>query len=929
MENILKYRGNRWYKTDLHLHTPASKCFRDQSVTPQQWVDRCLEQGLNIVAVTDHNTGAYIDKIKMASESTSLTVFPGVEVTCGESKVHMLVIFDKDKGTQFIEDFLLNIGIDREAFATADAYSPLSTIELAKKVEEKGGIIIPAHIDEFNGICEIAHINREELLDSPYINGVQVVHEMFLSNAVKKQEIETNLQEYYNRTISEDIYKKWKVSVQRAQNYEKAILTFSDNPDSQGDSRHGLWGIGNRFTWIKMDEEMSFESLRQALLLPEHRIRNDFTSKNPPYELPDSWMKSMRVSDTELNENEIEFCFNPQMTTIIGGRGTGKSSLFRFVRGVFQKINDLRGLSNLAEEQENFFRIKQNDEGVLKKESVLEIIVVRFGKEYKIHMSNFSRQGPQNVKIYEYDQTLEEFMELDEADLFSVFHLDVFSQKQIFEVAKKPNALRERIDSPIKEMSTITDELSNLKSKYLEQSSKIRRMKLSIDRKNKLSAEIRDKKQQISSFKESGFESLIKGYNSYNIQFVELKTLIDQLTQKENAITSIVGQLELKQVPDIEGFSSAFKEEMKQIIDDTVTEYVKIQSLVEDAQTRTTKLILEYKEKLNRSEWSQKYTNIKNEFKMKKEELAEKGIDDLSKLEKVTDELASLEESLKDVLELEETLLGEIAIQEQIKTGFIEKRKEITKKRREFINSVISDQDNVKIEIKPHRDLQNFKSLFRKIIQKDTGYDEDINKIVQKCFREKDIAVGVAKTVDEFKAIRRGDLVTGELELGGRMINVIKGLNEEQIDELTLLIPEDEIGVKYKPNGSSAFKVLTNASAGQKTSAILTFLLSFGETPLLLDQPEDDLDNHLIYDLIVERLKRTKAKRQIVVVSHNANIPVNGDSEWVICMDSEASGVSLLCSGAVEDELVRQEICDVMEGGETAFKLRARRYNIS
>ena len=47
-------------------------------------------------------------------------------------------------------------------------------------------------------------------------------------------------------------------------------------------------------------------------------------------------MKSMRVSDTELNENEIEFCFNPQMTTIIGGRGTGKSSLFRFVRGYFK-----------------------------------------------------------------------------------------------------------------------------------------------------------------------------------------------------------------------------------------------------------------------------------------------------------------------------------------------------------------------------------------------------------------------------------------------------------------------------------------------------------------------------------------------------------------------------------------------------------------
>ena len=161
------------------------------------------------------------------------------------------------------------------------------------------------------------------------------------------------------------------------------------------------------------------------------------------------------------------------------------------------------------------------------------------------------------------------------------------------------------------------------------------------------------------------------------------------------------------------------------------------------------------------------------------------------------------------------------------------------------------------------------------------------------------------------------------------MINVIKGLNDEQMDELFLLTPEDEIGVKYKPNGSSTFKVLTNASAGQKTSAILTFLLSFGEVPLILDQPEDDLDNHLIYDLIVERLKKTKENRQIIVVTHNANIPVNGDSELVLCMDSEVNGIKLLCDGPVEGDLVKKEICDVMEGGEDAFKLRARRYNIS
>ncbi len=924
--NSLDYRGNRWYKTDLHLHTPASKCFKDQNVTPNQWVARCLEQNLNVVAVTDHNTGAYIDEIKEASKDTDLTVFPGVEVTCGESKVHILVIFDKDKGTQFVEDFLLSIGIEREAFAASEAFTPLSSFELLKKVEEKGGIAIPAHIDEYNGLCEVAYAHREELFTTSLFSGVQIVHKMFTYNNVPKLEIENVLANYYNRSVSEETFRKWKVTAQLARTHNKAILTFSDNPDSPGDSKHGLWGIGNRFTWIKMDEGVSLESLRQALLLPEHRIRNDFFAEAAPYNYPDSWIKSLKINNTELNENEVDFSFNPQMTTIIGGRGTGKSSLLRFIRGVFNKISDLKGLSNLSEDQQNFFKVRQNDNGVLKKDSFLEMLIVRFGKEFKVYLSDFNKSVPETVLVYEYDDKQKEYLQIENRDILSVFNIDIFSQKQIFEVAKKPNALRERIDTPIREVSAMKEELNNLKSKYLEQSSKVRRIKLSIERKNKLIAEINDKKEQISSFKESGLESLIDRYKNYNSQFSELKVLFKQLTHKENLITSLTDQLSFKEVPKTENIPSEFKKEVDLIINDTLEQYTKIQSIIEDAQTRTTKLIHEYKEKLNKTEWSQSYSQIKMDFDTTKNSLIEKGITDLTKLQSVTEELNSLEESLKSIIELEETLENEIEKQNRIRDEFIDKRKQITSKRREFVSNVISDEDNIRIEIKPCRDWQNFKELFRRIIQKETSYDDDINKIVETCFTGGDVILNIAKLVDEFKKIRGES--SSNLELGGRMLNVIKGLNEEQLDELTLLIPEDEIGIKYKPNGSNSFKVLTNASAGQKTSAILTFLLSFGETPLLLDQPEDDLDNHLIYDLIVERLKRTKERRQIIVVSHNANIPVNGDSEWVICMDSEVSGIRVLCNGAVEEEIVKREICDVMEGGENAFKLRARRYNI-
>ena len=75
-------------------------------------------------------------------------------------------------------------------------------------------------------------------------------------------------------------------------------------------------------------------------------------------------------------------------------------------------------------------------------------------------------------------------------------------------------------------------------------------------------------------------------------------------------------------------------------------------------------------------------------------------------------------------------------------------------------------------------------------------------------------------------------------------------------------MPEDEIEVEYKLDNSKHYKSLSTASAGQKTTAILTFILSYGESPLILDQPEDDLDNRLVYDLIVKRLTTAKEKRQ-------------------------------------------------------------------
>jgi len=137
--------------------------------------------------------------------------------------------------------------------------------------------------------------------------------------------------------------------------------------------------------------------------------------------------------------------------------------------------------------------------------------------------------------------------------------------------------------------------------------------------------------------------------------------------------------------------------------------------------------------------------------------------------------------------------------------------------------------------------------------------------------------------------------------------------------------PEDSLRVEYSTAGGTGFRPIQEGSPGQKTAALLAFLLSYGEEPIVLDQPEDDLDNHLIYDLIVKQLREIKPKRQIIVVTHNANVVVNGDAELVVALVAQAGETRQECAGSLQEKKVRDTICEVMEGGREAFEQRYRR----
>ena len=152
--------------------------------------------------------------------------------------------------------------------------------------------------------------------------------------------------------------------------------------------------------------------------------------------------------------------------------------------------------------------------------------------------------------------------------------------------------------------------------------------------------------------------------------------------------------------------------------------------------------------------------------------------------------------------------------------------------------------------------------------------------------------------------------------------------NNDTLSALVKVIPEDKLKIKIIEETGEID--INEGSPGQKSAAILAFILNSGENPLIIDQPEDDLDNSLIYNLVVRSIRKMKNKRQIIIVTHNPNIPVLGDAEAIIVLERNSDGKVTFRkgkkAGCIEEKVIREGICDIMEGGEEAFRKREKKY---
>ena len=148
MANGLSYK-----KLDLHIHTPASRCFEGKC-EPEDIITTALENQLDAIAITDHNTAQWIDQVKEVAKKENIVVFPGVEISCtgGKSGIHILGIFDPDCNSKHIEALLNILGINPDDYGSEGTISDSSPIAVIEEITRQGGLAVLAHANSSHGV---------------------------------------------------------------------------------------------------------------------------------------------------------------------------------------------------------------------------------------------------------------------------------------------------------------------------------------------------------------------------------------------------------------------------------------------------------------------------------------------------------------------------------------------------------------------------------------------------------------------------------------------------------------------------------------------------------------------------------------------------------------------------------------------------------
>jgi DNA repair exonuclease SbcCD ATPase subunit len=284
-------------------------------------------------------------------------------------------------------------------------------------------------------------------------------------------------------------------------------------------------------------------------------------------------------------------------------------------------------------------------------------------------------------------------------------------------------------------------------------------------------------------------------------------------------------------------------------------------------------------------------------------------------------QVAKLQALEKERLELNAELKTLLERRKSLKTTHILMRDQISTMREEVASELQREaSERVRIRIMRNADHLAYQQMLVDGLRgaRVRNHDEIITTLMQ--LRPEQLAQLIqANDLDSFE-----ELTAFGSERSRKILDAFR----ESVDPLALevIAIEDRIGIELNVSsaGKPNFRDASDLSRGQKCTALLPILLARRDSPLIIDQPEDNLDNHFIFETVVNAVQRLKRRRQMIFITHNANIPVLAEADLVLVMNSDGRVGVIEKSGTVDE--CREQIIDLLEGGREAFELRSKRY---
>lgn len=838
-------------------------------------IDVCKTHGIEVIAVTDHYRVKTSEALRRLAQDSGLFVFPGFEAVTKEG-VHLLCLFTPHTPLDKLERYLGDCGVHDESKASPTGKYDVT--ELLEEAKKWGAVCIAAHVAGNGGLLR-------ELDGQARINAWRHPYLLACSLPGPVKDAPEGLRPILQNKDAQH-HREWPIAILNANDVSK--------PEDLGNP--------SAFCWIKMSE-ISIDGLRQAFIDPASRIR---LAHDP---IPEEHAEFVAIAwqGGFLDGNAIHF--NENLNVLIGGRGTGKSTVVESVRYVL-------GLEPLGEEARKAHDgiIRQ----VLRGGTKVSLLVRSHRPARREYLIERTIPNPPVVR-----DSAGKVMTLAPADITP--QTEVYGQHEISELTKSREKLTRLLERFVDRDPSLSQRKGDLTRRLERSRVRILEVKKEVRQIDERLASLPALEETLKRFQEAGLEDKLKEQSL----LVREERILHTAAERAVPFREILEQLR-RALPLDHAFLSAKALEGlpgKEILTEAGAILDQLDRDMKATVNQMAKALEEADKGLAavRQRWGSRKKDVQAAYEKILRELQKSKVDgeEFIRLRHQIEELRPLKERQetlqRDLKELEDQRRNFLAEWEDLKTSEYQQLDRAAKK----VNKQLSERVRAHVTFAGNRE-----PLFQLLRDRAGG---QLAKTVET------LAARDQLSLTEFADCCRSgiDSLREKFKLTPTQA---KNIADAQPDVFMLIEELDlshttRIDLNVAGEGQpTTWQALEDLSTGQKATAVLLLLLLESEAPLVVDQPEDDLDNRFITEGVVPKMREEKRRRQFLFATHNANIPVLGDAELIVGLraageaDAGRAEIPAEHMGSIDARPVRELVEEVLEGGKEAFETRRLKY---